>query len=387
MNKFSKPLYFDTAATSAVHPEVLARMIEVLTGLDANPSSIHNLGQAAANIVATARSQVAAELGCESDEIVFTSGATEANNLALQGVALAYGRQGRHLVTSSMEHKSVLGSCAALQEKGYEVTYVTPNRNGWVEPESVARAIRSDTLLVSLQHTNNETGVMQAIAEVADLVAQEGVLFHVDAAQAAGKFAIDLQKIPIDLLSLSAHKFHGPKGVGCLAIRSRRHVRLEPLMYGGGQEFGLRPGTLATHQIVGLSAALALASERRAVDLAHVHDLKRQFLQKLGERLPLQIHGELALSSPYIVNFSIPGISGDALINQTSSELAIASGAACSSGTVEPSHVLRAMGMEGEVLYGAVRVSFSRDHDCADIDAAVERISAAVGRMRELKAC
>ncbi|MDD5034316.1 MAG: cysteine desulfurase family protein [Methylococcaceae bacterium] len=388
MNEPDKPLYFDTAATTAVAPEVLARMIDLLDSKHAfaNPSSsIHRYGQAAAAVVASARAEIAAELGCEADEVVFTSGATEANNLALRGVALAHAAQGRHVVTSAIEHKSVLECCAALQREGYAVTYLKPNSAGWVEPDAVARALRPDTLLVSLQHTNNETGVMQPIAEVADLAVQAGVLLHVDAAQAVGKFKIDLQQIPIDLLALSAHKFHGPKGIGCLVVRNRRQLRLQPLMYGGGQEFGLRPGTLAPHQIVGLSTALSLAAKRRTADLAHVRELKRRFLQQLGECLPVQVHGELTRSSPYIINFSLAGIISDALINQLRDDLAIASGSACSSGAVEPSYVLRAMGIEGEPLYGAVRLSFSRDHTLAEVSAAVERIVAAVSRMKELE--
>ena len=382
-----EPLYFDTAATTDVAPEVFACMAELLRNPHAyaNPSSSSHLpGQAAANVVAFARAEIAAELGCEPDEVIFTSGATEANNLASRGIALAHAGQGRHLVTSAIEHKSVLECCAALQREGYDITYLSPNSGGWIEPESVANAIRPDTLLISLQHTNNETGVMQPLTEVAEIAAQAGVLFHVDAAQAAGKFPIDLTKIPIDLLALSAHKFHGPKGIGCLVVRNRRHTRLQPLMYGGGQEFGLRPGTLATHQIVGLSSALSLAARRREEDLAHVRHLKRFFLEQLGGLLPLQVHGDLECSSPYIVNFSIEGIISDALINQLAADLAIASGSACSSGTVDPSYVLRAMGIEGGPLYGAVRLSFSRYHTMAEVSAAVESIIAAVCRMQEL---
>lgn len=382
-----EPLYFDTAATTAVAPEVFARMAELLTSpcAYANPSSSSHLpGQAAADLVASARAEIAAELGCERDEVVFTSGATEANNLALRGIALAHAAQGRHLVTSAIEHKSVLECCAALQREGYEITYLSPNRGGWIEPESVANAIRPDTLLVSLQHTNNETGVMQPLAEVAGVAMQAGVLFHVDAAQAAGKFAIDLTAIPIDLLSLSAHKIHGPKGIGCLVVRNRRLLRLQPLMYGGGQEFGLRPGTLPTHQIVGLSSALSLATRRREKDLTHVRHLKHYFLDRLGGLLKMQVQGDLARSSPYIVNFSIEGIPSDALINQLKEDIAISSGSACSSGTVEPSYVLRAMGIEGEPLYGAVRFSFGRDHTLEEVSSAVESIFAAVGRMKEL---
>ncbi|CAK0755198.1 Cysteine desulfurase IscS [Gammaproteobacteria bacterium] len=382
-----KLLYFDTAATTAVAVEVVARMVECLRGPDgdANPSSSTHLpGQAAAAMVDRARAKIADELGCEADEVIFTSGATEANNMALRGIAIAHATHGRHLVTSAIEHKSVLECCAAIAQNGYEITYLAPNRGGWVEPDAVACALRPDTLLISLQHTNNETGVMQPIAEVAELATQAGVLLHVDAAQAAGKFAIDLHNLPIDLLSLSAHKFHGPKGVGCLVVRNRRHLRLQPLMFGGGQEFGLRPGTLATHQIVGLSAALTLAARRRETDLAHVHALKHHFLEQLGQRLPMEIHGDLTRNSPYIINFSIAGIPGEALINQVSADLAIASGSACSSGTIEPSHVLRAMGIEGDSLYGAVRLSFGRDHGIAEVSMAVERIVAAVERMNAL---
>jgi cysteine desulfurase len=386
MNTSIKPLYFDTAATTPIAPEVLTQIVKHLSneGVYANPSSTAHLpGQAAAAVVAAARAEIAAELGCEADEVIFTSGATEANNLALRGVALAHATQGRHLVTSAIEHKAVLESCGSLQREGYEVTYLAPNDRGWIEPEAVKRALRSDTLLVSLMQTNNETGVMQPIAEVAEIAAEAGVLFHVDAAQAAGKFAIDLQQIPIDLLALSAHKFHGPKGIGCLVVRNRRRLRLQPLMYGGGQEFGLRPGTLAIHQIIGLSTALSLAATRREADLVHVTELKRQFLEQLGSRLSVQVHGELARSSPYIVNFSIKGIGSDALINQLSAEVDIASGSACTSGTVEPSYVLRAMNIEGEPLYGAVRLSFSRDHSTDEVSTVVERIVAAVHRMQE----
>lgn len=387
MSTAAKPLYFDTAATTQIAPQVLTRMVEILGSDDrfANPSSSAHLpGQAAAAIINAARAEIALELGCEPDEIVFTSGATEANNLALRGVALAHAAHGRHLVTSAIEHKAVLECCASLEREGYEITYLSPNPKGWIEPRAVESALRPDTLLVSLMYINNETGVMQPIAEVAAITAEAGVLFHVDAAQAAGKFGIDLQRIPIDLLALSAHKFHGPKGVGCLIVRNRRQLRLQPLMYGGGQEFGLRPGTLATHQIVGLSTGLILAAIQRDADLVHITALKQRFVDQLVSRLTLQVHGEQARASPYIVNFSIPGISSDALINQLASEVAIASGSACSSGTVQPSYVLRAMGIEGDDLYGAVRLSFDRNHTIEDITAAVERIVAAVRRMREL---
>lgn len=389
MENAPNPLCFDTAATTPVAPEVLRRMVDVLSGgagLSANPSSSHHVpGQLAASVVAAARAEIAAELGCEVDEVVFTSGATEANNLALRGIALAHARHGRHLVTSVIEHKAVLECCAAMEREGFAITRLAPTPGGWIDPAAVKQALRPDTLLVSVMHTNNETGVIQPIAEIAEAAVEAGVLFHVDAAQAAGKFAIDLRRTPIDLLSLSAHKFHGPKGVGCLIVRDRRHLRLQPLMYGGGQEFGLRPGTLPTHQIVGMATALALMAQRRASDLAHVADLKRHFLEELGAALPVRVHGDQARCSPYIANVSIDGIGSDALMNQLAADLALSSGSACSSGTVEPSYVLRAMGVEGGALYGAVRVSFGRDHSLAEVSAAVAHIVAAVGRMQELE--
>lgn len=385
MNTIRTPLYLDTAASTPVDKTVAEQMVAVMLGGGfANPSSTHIPGQISANIIRQARTAIAAELVCEPDEIIFTSGATEANNLALRGVAMEHQRHGRHLITSQIEHKAILECCAALEREGFQITYVAPNPRGWVEPEAVARAIRPDTLLISLMHTNNETGIHQPIAEVAEVAKEAGVLFHADAAQAAGKFAINLSKIPIDMLSLSAHKFHGPKGSGCLIIRNRRKLRLQPLMFGGGQEFSLRPGTLAPHQVVGLSTALVLAAERRATDFEHVKALKSSFLRQLSEQLPVQVHGDPERVSPYIVSLSIQGIGSDALINQLAADLAIASGSACSSGTVEPSHVLRAMGIEGESLYGAVRISFSRDHKPDDMATAVEGIIAAVRRIREL---
>jgi cysteine desulfurase len=381
-----QPLYFDTAATTAVDPHVIDDMIDVLRNIPGNPSSTtHPQGRDAAQHVEAARAAVAAELGCDTDEVIFTAGATEANNLALRGIALAYRAQGRHLVTSAIEHKAVLACCRGLESDGVETTYLKPNRGGWVTPESIIAALRPDTLLVSLMHTNNETGVMQPIAEVAAAVAEAGVLLHVDAAQGAGKFAIDLAQTPIDLLSLSAHKFYGPKGVGCLVVRDRRHIRLRPLMEGGSQEYGLRPGTLATHQIVGLSSALTRAAAHREQDLRLVDRLKQRFLYRLGEDLRFQINGDPARTSPYILNLSFECIPSDALINQLAAEIAIGSGSACSSGAIEPSHVLRAMGIEEGALYGSVRISFGRDHTEAQIDQAAEAVRQAIAWIRDLQ--
>ncbi len=383
-----KPIYFDTAATTRVDSEVVAVMVEALAGvhLFANPSSAHDLGHEASMAVARARAAVAAELGCAPEEVVFTSGATESINLALQGIALAHADQGRHLVTTRIEHQATLACCAHLETLGFEVTYLSPGRDGVVAPDSVSQALRPDTLLLSVMHTNNETGAMLPIDAIAAIAAEQGVLLHVDAAQAAGKFRIDLNAVPVDLLSLSAHKFHGPKGVGCLVIRDRPRLRLRPLTFGGGQEFGLRPGTLPTHQILGLAKALTLAAQRRQADLEHVAALKAQCLERLRARLALSVHEAPNRTSPYILNFAVPGIRSDALINQTAAAISIASGAACSSGAVEPSRVLRALGIEGDALYGAVRVSFDRTHTADDIAVLVNAIITAVQRMQELDA-
>ncbi|TSA39073.1 MAG: cysteine desulfurase [Methylococcaceae bacterium] len=381
------PIYLDTASTTPVDSFVVSKMMTFLgvEGCYANPSSTaHRLGQEAASAIEAARKGVAAEFRCKSDEIIFTSGATEANNMALLGIARAYSSRGRHIVTSAIEHKSVLECCHALEREGFEVTYLTPNSAGWIDAESVKQVLRSDTLMVSLMHTNNETGVQQPIPVIAEILTEVGVLFHVDAAQAAGKFLLDLDEIPIDMLSVSAHKFHGPKGAGCLIVRNRRRLHLQPLIYGGGQEFNLRSGTLATHQIVGFSEALRIAANNRENDLAHVTKLKQLFLTQLRSKLSVQVNGEIEHSSPYIVNISLAGISSDALINQLLNEIAISSGSACSSGAIEPSYVLRAMGIEGDVLYGAVRISFSRHHSMTEITQAAMSIIAAVHRIQAL---
>ncbi len=380
-------IYLDSASTTPVAAEAIDGMLAYL-GMEAcyyNPSSTsHRLGQLADFSVTKFRAMIADLFGCEAREVIFTSGATEANNLALRGIAYAHATQGKHLVTSCIEHKSILETCHALERDGFEINYIKPNKHGWIDPEKIQKALRPETLLVSLQHTNNETGVMQPIDEIAALLTDAGVLLHVDAAQAAGKLPIDLLETPIDLLSLSAHKFYGPKGIGALVVRNRRHLRLQPMLTGGGQEFGLRSGTLPTHQIAGMAAALTLVTKCREKDLSHVIELKRHFIAELERYVSVEINGDIARSSPYIVNFSITGVNGGALINQLESEVALSSGSACSSGTIEHSYVLRSMGIEGDTLYGAVRASFSRYHTMTDISRAVEHIVAAVRRMQEL---
>ncbi|MCB1656903.1 MAG: cysteine desulfurase [Pseudomonadales bacterium] len=383
----SKPLYLDNASTTAVASTVLAKMISVLDSKDqlyANPSSVHALGLAANDLVSEAREKVASLMGCESREVIFTSGATEANNIALMAVAQTYGHKKRHIITSLTEHKSVLEPCKVLEQQGFDVTYLKPDAAGRVDALSIKQALRDDTLLVSLMYVNNETGVLQPIDEVAALLSDVGVLFHVDASQAVGKFKINLNELPVDLLSMSAHKFYGPKGIGCLIVKNRSRLRLKPIVHGGGQEFGLRSGTLPTHQIVGLSTALDLSISTHSQDYEHVVNLKSIFLKSLKVDLPITVHSRLEFSSPYILNFSIEGVWSDALINQLINEVAISSGSACSSGTVEPSYVLRAMGVDEKLLYGAVRVSFSRENTIQEVQEAAKCIALAVQRIKEI---
>jgi cysteine desulfurase len=379
-------LYFDSASTTPIDPEVVAEMTDALQSLLGNPSAAaHGYGQAAARRVASCREQIADVFGCEPDEVIFTSGATESDNLALMGVARAHAERGRHLVVSAIEHRAVLACAEQLEREGFEITRVRPDPNGVVQPEAIAAALRPETLVVSVMHTNNETGVQQPIEAIAEIAAEAGVLFHVDAAQAAGKFAIDLDAVPIDLLTASAHKLHGPKGIGCLIVRNRRQLRLAPLMHGGEQEHGLRPGTLPVHQIVGFASALTKASAQRDADRAQVSAVRERFLQTLAAAgVPLIQHGAEAPRSPYILGLSISGIPSDALINQLAERLAISSGSACSSGTVEPSHVLRAMGVNDQGLYSAFRVSFDRTHSVTQAEEAARLIIEAVQRIQAL---
>ena len=381
-------LYFDSASTTPVDVEVAAAMLQVLHTVSGNPSSsAHAFGRSAAQRVEQGRRQIAEEFGCESDEVIFTSGATEADNLALAGVAHAHADKGRHLIVSAIEHRAVLACAEQLERDGFAVTRVKPDANGVVAPAAIAAAIRPDTLLISLMHTNNEIGVIQPIEAVAELAAEAGVLFHVDAAQAVGKFEIDLAALPIDLLTASAHKLHGPQGIGCLILRNRRLLKLAPLMQGGAHEYGLRPGTLPVHQIVGFAAALRKAARQRAHDLAQVTAVRARFLDTLSAQADTDVIVQGAAApqrSPYILGLSFPGLSSDALINQLDGQVAIASGSACSSGALEPSYVLRAMGVQDDLLYGAVRVSFDRTHSIEQADEAARRIAAAVRRIRRL---
>ncbi|MBL8259122.1 MAG: aminotransferase class V-fold PLP-dependent enzyme [Candidatus Competibacteraceae bacterium] len=380
------PVYLDYAATTPVDPRVADLLGRHLTqeGIFGNPSSsTHHFGQRAARAIEVARAQVAGLLNADAREIVWTSGATESNNLALRGAMRAHRRQGRHLITGKTEHKAVLDVCRRLEQDGYSVTYLDPEPDGSIALERLAAALRPDTALVSLMHVNNETGVVQDLDAIGALTRSRGVLLHVDAAQSAGKLPIDLRACAIDLLSLSAHKLYGPKGVGALFVRQRPHrVRLEPLLYGGGQERGLRAGTLPTHQIVALGEACRIAQAEMGDDRARLQTLRERLWQGLAGSGAI-LNGHPEKHWPGILNVSFSGIAAEALLADLP-EIALATGSACTSGTAEPSHVLRAMGCDAARARGAVRFSLGRFTTPAEIDYTLRAVCAAVARLRVL---
>ena len=386
-------IYLDYAATTPMAPEAAAAMGKCLTleGDFANPASLqHGFGERAHALIEEARSDIAHILKCKASDLVFTSGATEANNLAIKGIALgefprgSMGTGHNHIITSATEHKAVLDTCKYLEGLGFTVTYLRPDHQGIISVDAVLAALTDQTLLVSLMHVNNETGVIQAIDAIAHALKEKNLFFHVDAAQSAGKISIDLTQTPIDLLSISAHKLYGPKGIGCLYVRNRKQIRLTPLMQGGGQEYGLRPGTLPTHQIVGMATALKMAHDLMSSDYQHSQHLAQllttQFMQLDG----VQFNGDQVNKLPSIINVSFADVGADSLLIALRNQLAIASGSACNTGTIEASHVLRGMGIEGDRLYGAVRISLGRYTTEADIQQAGRHVCAAVTHLRQL---
>ena len=388
------PLYLDYAATTPMAPEVALAMAQCLTleGDFANPASLqHSLGERAYHLVETARSDIAELLNCKANDLVFTSGATEANNLALKGLAFSPQNTRKHIVTSATEHKAILDTCHSLETQGFTVTYLKPDQNGLLNLETLLNAITPDTFLVSLMHVNNETGVIQNIEAIAQALQEKQqafpnhkLYFHVDAAQSVGKLAIDLSQTPIDLLSVSAHKCYGPKGIGCLYIRNRKRQHLMPLMQGGGQEFGLRPGTLPTHQIVGMATAFKLAAHCLEKDQQHAEHLAQLLTDQLKTLKGLHFNGDQQQKLASIINISFDDVGSDSLMIHLKDQLAIANGSACNTGTIEASHVLRAMGIEGDRLYGAVRISFGRYTTAQDILYAGQHLYNEVLRLRQL---
>ena len=381
-------IYLDYAATTPLDPRVLQSMLPYLTadGSFANPASTHGPGYKARAAVERARAQVAALLGAEPAEIVWTSGATESNNLAIKG-ALEFngGHNGRspHIVTSRTEHKCVLDTCRHLETQGVRVTFLRPGTDGVVSPEQVLEALTPETVLVSLMWVNNEIGVVQEVQRLAPLLRERGVLFHVDAVQAAGKLPIDLRATPIDLLSVSAHKIYGPKGAGALYVRRKPRARLAPQMHGGGHEWGMRSGTLATHQIAGMGAAFEIAAAELQADaerLAGLRDLLWQRLQALPRILR---NGDPQRAAPHVLNVSFEGVEGEAL-RASLPDLAVSSGSACSSATQEPSYVLRALGRDDELANASLRFSLGRGTTAGQIEQAADKVIKQVQWLREL---
>jgi cysteine desulfurase len=382
-------VYLDYAATTPVDARVAARMNECLTeeGCFGNPGSTsHAFGEAASERIEAARSEVARTVGAAPEEVVFTSGATEADNLALFGIASYYAARGRHIVTARTEHKAVLDACRELERRGWSVTYLSPDRHGRIDPAQVGAALRPDTVLISLMHVNNEIGLITdipAIAAVRDALAPDAFL-HVDAAQSVGKCAVDFHAWRIDLLSLSAHKVYGPKGVGALVVSRARELHLTPLLYGGGQERHLRSGTLATHQIDGMGAAFTLAREGLGEEVARVARLRAQLLRGLEGIGGVLVNGDPARSVPHILSVSIEGVEGESLIAALRSAIAVSTGSACSSSSAEPSYVLRSLGRDERLAEASLRLSFGRFTHGWHIERAIEAVRAAVERLRRI---
>jgi cysteine desulfurase len=379
-------IYLDNAATTPIDPRVVEEMLECMGpgGDFANASSVsHGPGRRASARIDAARSAVAALAGASADQILWTSGATEANNLAIFGAARFHRPKGAHIVTSRTEHPSVLDPCRRLEREGFEVSFLRPGPEGIVEPAQVETALRDDTILVSLMHVNNETGVIQDVGGIGRICRARGVLLHVDAAQSAGKLALDVVRDQIDLLSLTAHKLNGPKGVGALSVRREPRLGLVPLMYGGGQERGLRSGTLATHQIVGFGAACRIAAAEMAEESARVTHLRERLWSELRPLPCTWLNGSESRRAPGILNVSIEGVEGESLLLALS-DLAVSSGSACATLRGEPSYVLRALGRSEQLAQSSLRISLGRYTTAAEIERAGLRIRTEVERLRAI---
>ncbi|EMC3685597.1 IscS subfamily cysteine desulfurase [Vibrio cholerae] len=380
------PIYLDYSATCPVDPRVAEKMVQYMTmdGTFGNPASrSHRYGWQAEEAVDTAREQIAALLNADPREIVFTSGATESDNLAIKGVAHFYNKQGKHIITSKSEHKAVLDTMRQLEREGFEVTYLDPESNGLIDLAKLEAAMRDDTILVSIMHVNNEIGVVQDIAAIGELCRSRKVVFHVDAAQSAGKVAIDVQEMKVDLISLSAHKAYGPKGIGALYVRRKPRIRLEAQMHGGGHERGFRSGTLPTHQIVGMGEAFRIAKEELQQDYDHALKLRNRLLDGIKDMEAVTINGDLEQRVPHNLNVSFAFVEGESLL-MALKDLAVSSGSACTSASLEPSYVLRALGLNDELAHSSIRFSFGRFTTEAEIDYAIELIRVAVDKLRAM---
>lgn len=378
-------VYLDHAATTPVDPAVAHAMQEVLSvgGSFANPASAHSAGRRSRQRVEQARRQVADLLHVDPACLIFTSGATESNNLAIVGAARQRAHRGRHLITLRTEHKSVLDTFAALEREGFAVTWLAPQAHGLLAIDALEDAFRDDTQLVSVMHVNNETGVIQDVRAIGNACRRRDILFHCDAAQSIGKLPMDVSRLPIDLLSLTAHKFYGPQGVGALYLADRPHCHIEPLMHGGGQERRLRPGTLPVQQAVGFGVAAALSQERQADDLVHLEQLNARLWRGIGSLPGVLRNGAAELSFPGILNVSAADVEGESLL-LAMEPVCVASGSACNALKGEPSYVLRALGRDDRLAQSAVRFSFGRTTDVAEIDFAADRYCSSINHLRSI---
>lgn len=380
------PIYMDYAATTPVDPRVAEKMMQYLTldGIFGNPASrSHKFGWQAEEAVDIARNQIADLIGADSREIVFTSGATEADNLAIKGAAHFNQAKGKHIITCKTEHKAVLDTCRQLEREGYEVTYLAPESDGILDLNKLAAAMRSDTTVVSIMHVNNETGVIQDIEKIGEMCRERGIVFHVDATQAVGKLPIDVTKLKVDLMSFSGHKIYGPKGIGGLYVRRKPRVRIEAQMHGGGHERGMRSGTLPVHQIVGMGEAYRIAKEEMVTEMPRLLALKNRLWNGLKDIEEVYLNGSLEHSAPNILNVSFAYIEGESLM-MALKDLAVSSGSACTSASLEPSYVLRALGLNDELAHSSIRFSLGRFSTEEEVDYVIELIKNSIDKLRNL---
>ncbi|AYQ42721.1 cysteine desulfurase [Burkholderia aenigmatica] len=380
----SRPIYMDYSATTPVDPRVVDKMVPFLHEQFGNPASrSHSYGWDAEQAVEEARAHVAALLGADPREIVWTSGATEGNNLAIKGAAHFYQGKGKHLVTVKTEHKAVLDTCRELERQGFDVTYLDVREDGLLDLDAVKQALRADTILVSVMLANNETGVIQPVAEIGALCRARGIVFHCDAVQAAGKIPVDVNALNVDLLTVTAHKVYGPKGIGALYVRRKPRVRIEAQMHGGGHERGMRSGTLPTHQIVGMGEAFRLAKKEMGEESRRVGALRDRLLAGLSTLDEVYVNGDLTRRIPHNLNVSFNFVEGESLIMGIKG-VAVSSGSACTSASLEPSYVLRALGRSDELAHSSIRFTLGRFTTEAEVDSVIAQVRDTVGKLREL---
>lgn len=380
------PIYLDYSSTTPIDSRVVKKMIKYMTieGTFGNPSSrSHSFGWKAEEAVDIARNQISKLINSDSREIIFTSGATESNNLALKGAANFYKNKGKHIITSKIEHKSVLDTCKYLEQQGFKITYISPKKNGIIDINKFIESIQNDTIIASIIHVNNEIGTIQNIKKIGEICRNKNIIFHVDAAQSAGKIKIDLNETKIDLLSFSAHKIYGPKGIGVLYVSKEPRIQLKTQQHGGGHERGMRSGTLAVHQIVGMGEACEIATKEMEKEFNRIKNIKMLFIEKIKNIEEIYINGDINKSTPYILNVSFNFIEGESLM-MSLKDLAVSSGSACTSATLEPSYVLKSLGLKDELAHSSIRFSFGKFTSKEEINYASNIIKESIIKLRNV---